>query len=773
LDCLLNISPTLENLEKLSREPFEVNEKRFFIHNRIGGDHVARTGLLNHTGATSKFADPYSILPTSLFGKLGYFASFNLTRNVRDHILQNSGIGKYGILGPLNIPGEITDVIPGPFHEICRLVLNTVKWTLIVAQLKLQDSPLLRELITYLSEEGIKLNDNISYFQVSGNSGKKCAQILRKIPSLLNFFQDPLKTCMLLLWKECAWLCYFLSKLIPTEEEINKYYYHTLTYSYLMVTLFCENSITITIRTILDHNLYWIFEFQSMAIFLEECIEANHSLHNFWTFHSSMKNGGRGGVYLTNQIVLALDRFYKELMQELANYDLESTIDKKTNSKHKSRFDTDCKDMLVTLLQTEESFLFHVPRNVSWSSTPPQHRKASSQVPSLVRSSSLDSINHRPVPQNTNKDLEEHEDQIQLLDSLKPPPKVTRTATTASLGELEWISTGETKCIFKVLFGVKKFVIERNIDDRKEKFIFNFSSLASIKLERTYLEFHTLTRPLFSMKKEEDIKWQDLKESKLNCPVFKFHFTYDISIIQEPLINVDEGFKQLLSLPLCLNCTYESSMKVQQLLPNCSPPTARVNIVNNLEKSCKDALSVYQTIMIKEELPERKCISCNTLLRTLDDIKSHLICEKFLFPQSTPKPVVPFLQAIGESSRTSIQENQANQDMSISSHIQKRQQLTTRIQIQKNKSMRLSGKIKKKKSIGHTPSKPTRNRQQWEDWQLKLLHELKDNLSKYDVEKKTQQEKSKLKEQTLLQLGGSHLRKKVTDWLRNARRKKV
>jgi hypothetical protein len=239
--------------------------------------------LLQHASPSSKFADPYSILPTALFGKLEWFASFNLTQAARKRILESNSSINYGVLGPPLISEEITHVIPGIFHQLCRLILNTLKWTLITAQLKSPDSPLLKELIKTLTEEGIKLNDNVSYFQVTGNSGKKCSRILNQITLILNFFPEHIKECMKMLWKECAWLCYFLSKQCPEPSEVNEYYYHALTYTYLMVTLFCEDSITVTIRTILDHNLYWIFQFGSLGIFVEEMMEANNAFQkNFY-----------------------------------------------------------------------------------------------------------------------------------------------------------------------------------------------------------------------------------------------------------------------------------------------------------------------------------------------------------------------------------------------------------------------------------------------------------------------------------------------------------
>lgn len=42
-----------------------------------------RIGLMGHSGPSSTYGNPYSILPSTLYGAWEYFGSFNLTKRVR------------------------------------------------------------------------------------------------------------------------------------------------------------------------------------------------------------------------------------------------------------------------------------------------------------------------------------------------------------------------------------------------------------------------------------------------------------------------------------------------------------------------------------------------------------------------------------------------------------------------------------------------------------------------------------------------------------------
>jgi hypothetical protein len=260
----------------------------------------------------------YSIISSDEYGDLSIFASFNLTQNIRAQILNNKLKNNYGVQSSPLIKSEIINIIPGPFHECCRLILTTLKWTLMLAVVLVSENELLKTLIETLQDEGIKLaGEDSNYFQVSGNSGKKCVMILKKIFNFLNFFPEDKRIPLQLVWRECGWLCSFIMTTIPSEEDRKDYYYHALCYSTLMVEIFCKEAITVTIRTILDHNPYWIEKMGSIGVFVEESIEANHVLQNFLFKNCTMKNGGKEGAYGTNKSILLIDNLQKMTEEEL------------------------------------------------------------------------------------------------------------------------------------------------------------------------------------------------------------------------------------------------------------------------------------------------------------------------------------------------------------------------------------------------------------------------------------------------------------------------
>lgn len=280
------------------------------------GDHMFRIGLMGHSGPSSTYGNPYSILPSTLYGAWEYFGSFNLTKRVREHILQTKSKENFGVVGEMLVDTEITNIIPGPFHEICRLILTTMKWTVILAQMVLKETPLLKELMDSLKELGIGIEGD-TYVQVTGNSGRKCAQILKQVVTLLEYFSEPSKTPLKFLWKECSWLVDFITKPFPSRDECNDYYYHAICYGQIMSAIFCNEAITVTIRIIVDLNTYWVAKYSSLGLFNEESIESNHVLQNFIERNCTTKCGGKGHDYETNRTVLLLDEFHKITTQEL------------------------------------------------------------------------------------------------------------------------------------------------------------------------------------------------------------------------------------------------------------------------------------------------------------------------------------------------------------------------------------------------------------------------------------------------------------------------
>jgi hypothetical protein len=88
----------------------------------------------------------------------------------------------------------------------------------------------------------------------------------------------------------------------------------------------------------------------------------------------------------------------------------------------------------------------------------------------------------------------------------------------------------------KVLYQTKKFVFEYSIDGEARKCIFNFSQIASIKIDANILEFHTFDYPRYSIK--NGTKW---KESNINLssPQFIFHCASNLEDIKNLLIYVD------------------------------------------------------------------------------------------------------------------------------------------------------------------------------------------------------------------------------------------
>jgi len=75
-NLLIHSKSMFNKINSLSH--INVENKIYSITKTYSGDHMWRIAVVGHSGPASKYGDPYSILSSSLYGHLEYFASFNL-----------------------------------------------------------------------------------------------------------------------------------------------------------------------------------------------------------------------------------------------------------------------------------------------------------------------------------------------------------------------------------------------------------------------------------------------------------------------------------------------------------------------------------------------------------------------------------------------------------------------------------------------------------------------------------------------------------------------
>lgn len=117
---------------------------------------------------------------------------------------------------------------------------------------------------------------------------------LQKIEELLSYAKSPQKKEILEeVWKVAFFVISVTIKLSPTKEEIRQYCIKSWYFGFLLSMVFGSQAITITIRNMVDHNMYWLIKFRSLGKFGSETIENEHAFHYKLLQHHSQKFGSR------------------------------------------------------------------------------------------------------------------------------------------------------------------------------------------------------------------------------------------------------------------------------------------------------------------------------------------------------------------------------------------------------------------------------------------------------------------------------------------------